>query len=196
MARLGRSINRLSSGLRAVAGETFSKTLAVAGAPLLMTMYLVGRKGSKPAPIASASLGTVLVERRRVGGARSQPLIRQQPEAPGRRQRARRRHGRSTLPRSVLLGRSRRAGRGALRQRRRAPRQAPGADSRPAERVADGAAAATVRTIRAAIRAGHVDTGADDPTGHDGVRRVLQGLTRGPPSPPAPTISGAACKTL
>ena len=35
-----------------------------------------------------------------------------------------------------------------------------------------------VRTIRAAIRAGHVDTGADDPTGHDGVRRVLQGLTR------------------
>ena len=41
-----------------------------------------------------------------------------------------------------------------------------------------GAAAATVRTIRAAIRAGHVDTGADDPTGHDGVRRVLQGLTR------------------
>ena len=47
-----------------------------------------------------------------------------------------------------------------------------------AERVAQGAAAATVRTIRAAIRAGHVDTGADDPTGHDGVRRVLQGLTR------------------
>ena len=35
-----------------------------------------------------------------------------------------------------------------------------------------------VRTLRAAIRAGHVDTGADDPTGHDGVRRVLQGLTR------------------
>ena len=35
-----------------------------------------------------------------------------------------------------------------------------------------------MRTIRAAIRAGHVDTGADDPTGHDGVRRVLQGLTR------------------
>ena len=29
-----------------------------------------------------------------------------------------------------------------------------------------------------AIRAGHVDTGAADPTGHDGVRRVLQGLTR------------------
>ena len=47
-----------------------------------------------------------------------------------------------------------------------------------AERVDQGAAAATVRTIRAAIRAGHVDTGADDPTGHDGVRRVLQGLTR------------------
>ena len=47
-----------------------------------------------------------------------------------------------------------------------------------AERVADGAAAATVRTIRAAIRAGHVDTGADDQTGHAGVRRVLQGLTR------------------
>ena len=35
-----------------------------------------------------------------------------------------------------------------------------------------------MRTIRAAIRAGHVDTGADDPTGHAGVRRVLQGLTR------------------
>ena len=47
-----------------------------------------------------------------------------------------------------------------------------------ADRSAQGAAAATVRTIRAAIRAGHVDTGADDPTGHDGVRRVLQGLTR------------------
>ena len=47
-----------------------------------------------------------------------------------------------------------------------------------AERTEQGAAAATVRTIRAAIRAGHVDTGADDPTGHDGVRRVLQGLTR------------------
>ena len=47
-----------------------------------------------------------------------------------------------------------------------------------AERVDQGAAAATVRTLRAAIRAGHVDTGADDPTGHDGVRRVLQGLTR------------------
>ena len=47
-----------------------------------------------------------------------------------------------------------------------------------AERVDQGAAAATVRTIRAAIRAGHVDTGADDPTGHAGVRRVLQGLTR------------------
>ena len=29
-----------------------------------------------------------------------------------------------------------------------------------------------------AYLAGHVDTGADDPTGHDGVRRVLQGLTR------------------
>ena len=39
-------------------------------------------------------------------------------------------------------------------------------------------AAAAVRTIRAAIRAGHIDTGADDPTGNDGVRRVLQGLTR------------------
>ena len=34
-----------------------------------------------------------------------------------------------------------------------------------ADRSAQGAAAATVRTIRAAIRAGHVDTGADDPTG-------------------------------
>ena len=47
-----------------------------------------------------------------------------------------------------------------------------------ADRSAQGAAAATVRTIRAAIRAGHVDTGADDPTGHDGVRRVLQGINR------------------
>ena len=35
-----------------------------------------------------------------------------------------------------------------------------------AERVDQGAAAATVRTIRAAIRAGHIaTTGADDPTG-------------------------------
>ena len=47
-----------------------------------------------------------------------------------------------------------------------------------ADRSAQGAAAATVRTLRAAIRAGHVDTGADDPTGHDGVRRVLQGINR------------------
>ena len=47
-----------------------------------------------------------------------------------------------------------------------------------ADRSAQGADAATVRTIRAAIRAGHVDTGADDPTGHDGVRRVLQGINR------------------
>ena len=47
-----------------------------------------------------------------------------------------------------------------------------------ADRSAQGAAAATVRTIRAALRAGHVDTGADDPTGHDGVRRVLQGINR------------------
>ena len=81
-----------------------------------------------------------------------------------------------------------------------------------AERVADGAAAATVRTIRAAIRAGHVDTGADDPTGHDGVRRVLQGLTRQAASraPSLPTCrrrrqrsgkrrggsTGAACRRI
>ena len=43
---------------------------------------------------------------------------------------------------------------------------------------ADLAAAATVRMIRAAIGAAHRDAGADDPTAHDGVRRVLQGLTR------------------
>ena len=43
-------------------------------------------------------------------------------------------------------------------------------------------------TIRAAIRAGHVDTGADDPTGHDGVRRVLQGLTVSPSGGPGPQI--------
>ena len=41
-----------------------------------------------------------------------------------------------------------------------------------------GAATATVRTIRAAIRAAHVDGGAADPTAHDGVRRVLQGIGR------------------
>ena len=40
-----------------------------------------------------------------------------------------------------------------------------------AERTEQGAAASTVRAIRAAI-------GAADPTAHDGVRRVLQGLTR------------------
>ena len=63
---------------------------------------------------------------------------RQRPEAPGRQHhRARRRHGRSTLPRSVLLGRSRRAGRGALRPRRSAPRPVHGAP-----RGTEGAAAA------------------------------------------------------
>ena len=46
-----------------------------------------------------------------------------------------------------------------------------------AERTEQGAAA-TVRAIRAAIGAAHRDAGADDPTAHDGVRRVLQGLTR------------------
>ena len=44
-----------------------------------------------------------------------------------------------------------------------------------AHRTAHGAAAATVRTIRAAT---HRDRGAPDPTAHDGVRRVLQGLAR------------------
>ena len=48
-----------------------------------------------------------------------------------------------------------------------------------AERTEQGAAAATVRTIRAAIGAAHRDAGADDPTAHDGVRRVLAG-----PRPP------------
>ena len=44
-----------------------------------------------------------------------------------------------------------------------------------AERTEQGAAASTVRAIRAAIGAA---IGAADPTAHDGVRRVLQGLTR------------------
>ena len=47
-----------------------------------------------------------------------------------------------------------------------------------AERTEQGAAASTVRTIRAAIAAAHRDAGAADPTAHDGVRRVLHGLTR------------------
>ena len=47
-----------------------------------------------------------------------------------------------------------------------------------AERTEQGAAASTVRAARAAIGAAHRDQGADDPTAHDGVRRVLQGLTR------------------
>ena len=47
-----------------------------------------------------------------------------------------------------------------------------------AERTEQGAVAATVRTIRAAIGAAHRDQGADDPTAHDGVRHVLQGLGR------------------
>ena len=45
-------------------------------------------------------------------------------------------------------------------------------------RADQGAAPATVRTIRAAIRAAHVDQGAADPTDHDGVRRVLRGVAR------------------
>ena len=47
-----------------------------------------------------------------------------------------------------------------------------------AELVDDGKAASTISAARAAIRAAHVDTGADDPTDHDGVRRVLKGLRR------------------
>ena len=47
-----------------------------------------------------------------------------------------------------------------------------------AERTEQGAAASTVRAIRAAIGATHRDQGTADPTAHDGVRRVLQGLTR------------------
>ena len=65
--------------------------------------------------------------RRCAQGADFGGSIRQRPEAPGHRQRARRRHGRSTLPRSGLLGRSRRAGRAALRPRRSAPRPVHGA---------------------------------------------------------------------
>ena len=59
-----------------------------------------------------------------------------------------------------------------------------------AERVDQGAAAATVRTIRAAIRAGHVDTGADDPTGHDGVR------PRSCRASPAKQRAGAAARPI
>ena len=47
-----------------------------------------------------------------------------------------------------------------------------------AERTDSGAAASTVRAARAAIGAAHRDAGADDPTAHDGVRRVLKGLSR------------------
>ena len=47
-----------------------------------------------------------------------------------------------------------------------------------AERTDQGAAASTVRAARAAIGATHRDQGAADPTAHDGVRRVLQGLGR------------------
>ena len=47
-----------------------------------------------------------------------------------------------------------------------------------AARIEGGAAAATVSVARAAIGAAHRDTGAADPTAHDGVRRVLQGLRR------------------
>ena len=47
-----------------------------------------------------------------------------------------------------------------------------------AERTDQGAAASTVRAIRASIGAAHRDAGEVDPTAHDGVRRVLQGLTR------------------
>ena len=47
-----------------------------------------------------------------------------------------------------------------------------------AERTEQGATASTVRAIRAAIGAAHRDAGAYDPTGHDGVRRVLRGMAR------------------
>ena len=46
-----------------------------------------------------------------------------------------------------------------------------------AERTDQGAAAATVRMGGVSIGAAHRDADADDPTDHDGVRRVLQGLT-------------------
>ena len=46
------------------------------------------------------------------------------------------------------------------------------------QRTEQGAAASTVRAIRAAIGAAHRDAGQSDPTGHDGVRRVLQGVAR------------------
>jgi len=47
-----------------------------------------------------------------------------------------------------------------------------------AHRADDGAAPATLATARAAIGAAHRDQGATDPTGHDGLRRVLKGLRR------------------
>ena len=47
-----------------------------------------------------------------------------------------------------------------------------------AARTEQGAAASTVRTNRAAIGAAHRDAGHADPTAHEGVRRVLKGLSR------------------
>ena len=47
-------------------------------------------------------------------------------------------------------------------------------------RADSGKATATIRSDRAAIGAAHREIGADDPTVHEGVRRVLQGIARDP----------------
>ena len=47
-----------------------------------------------------------------------------------------------------------------------------------AELADTGKAASTIRAARAAIGAAHRDAGLDDPTAHDGVRRVLKGTAR------------------
>ena len=47
-----------------------------------------------------------------------------------------------------------------------------------AELADDGKAASTIRAARAAIGAAHRDAGLDDPTAHEGVRRVLKGTSR------------------
>ena len=49
-----------------------------------------------------------------------------------------------------------------------------------AERTTQGAAASTVRRIRAAIRDAHRDAGQADPTAHESVRRVLRAAKPAP----------------
>ena len=47
-----------------------------------------------------------------------------------------------------------------------------------AELADTGKAVSTIKSARAAIGAAHRDAGMDDPTAHEGVRRVLKGLSR------------------